>query len=292
MKGLIIGDNMEDKNYIVYMHVNKINQKKYIGVTKNAPEKRWINGNGYKRQAFYNAIQKYGWDNFDHIILFDKLSQSEASKKEIEMISYYQSNNKLFGYNVSVGGENGHNELWNDPEYRKNQIKERKERWENAEYREKLSKIMKTTMESDTYKQALSDSVKKRWNDGMFDKIFCKPVMCLETGNIYKSAKEASDSTNICRTDIGKCCNEEVKTAKGYHWIFYNGDNYTESDRKLMIEQIGSGRGIRIMCVETGKKYNSIKEAAKDVNVDNSSIGKVLKGKQKTSAGYHWIYCK
>ena len=150
---------------------------------------------------------------------------------------------------------------------------------------------MKRAMESDTYKQKQAIKTKERWDNGIFEEIFCKAVMCLETGIIYKSAQEASDSTNICRTDIGKCCNKQMKTAQGYHWIFYDGENYTESDRKTMIEQIGKGKGIQIMCVETGIKYNSIKDAAKDVDVDNSSIGKVLKGKQQTSAGYHWVYC-
>ena len=82
---------MTENNYCVYMHVNKINDKKYIGITKNKPEDRWQNGHGYKRQIFYKAIQKYGWDNFDHIILFENLSEEEACKKEIELISLHKS---------------------------------------------------------------------------------------------------------------------------------------------------------------------------------------------------------
>jgi hypothetical protein len=30
------------------MHINKINNKKYVGITKQKPEKRWSNGNHYK----------------------------------------------------------------------------------------------------------------------------------------------------------------------------------------------------------------------------------------------------
>ena len=281
----------KEKTWCVYMHTNKINNKRYIGISSNV-KRRWSrNGLDYRGQLFYKAIEKYGWDNFEHEVLYENLTQEEAGKKEIEMISYYQSNNKLFGYNISNGGENGHNELWNDPEYRAAQTKERKSRWDNDEYREKLAKIMKKAMESDTYKQKQSKKTKDRWDEGMFDEIHCKPVMCLETGVVYKSCYEASELTNICRTDIGKCCNKYMKTAKGYHWIFYTGENYSVDDRMFMIEQIGKGKGVQILCVETGMIYNSIKEAAKDTNTDNSSIVKVLKGKRKTSGGYHWVYC-
>ena len=51
-----------DNNYTVYIHNNKINHKKYIGITKQKPEYRWgYNGCNYKESPhFWNAIQKYG----------------------------------------------------------------------------------------------------------------------------------------------------------------------------------------------------------------------------------------
>ena len=62
-------------NYTIYIHRNKINNKLYIGQTCQTPEKRWDNGRGYKTsERFYNAIQKYGWNNFEHIILYTNLS--------------------------------------------------------------------------------------------------------------------------------------------------------------------------------------------------------------------------
>ncbi len=66
--------------YIVYQHKNKINGKIYIGITMQEPEKRWgSNGCNYKSSPhFYAAIKKYGWDNFEHNILFTNLTKKQA----------------------------------------------------------------------------------------------------------------------------------------------------------------------------------------------------------------------
>ena len=52
-----------DKKFCVYVYTNKINGKRYVGVTSQNPEKRWNKGKGYtKRQPhMYNAIQKFWW---------------------------------------------------------------------------------------------------------------------------------------------------------------------------------------------------------------------------------------
>lgn len=279
---------MDVNNYYVYMHINKINGKRYIGITKNKPEKRWQNGYGYKRQIFYNAIKKYGWNNFEHIVLFEKISKDEACKKEIELISKYNSNDKRYGYNISYGGEDGHNDLWNDKEYYDRQVKERKKRWENNEFREHHAESMKTAMNKNSYKKKQSKNTKNRWENGSFDEIHCKSIMCLETGEIYKSITDASKMTNICRCDISKCCLGQIKTANGYHWQYYTEELETKENRINLINKIGSGKGIKILCIETNILYNSIKEASVDTGIDNSLIGKVIKGKRITAGGFHW----
>ena len=96
---------MEENNYKVYMHVNKINDKKYIGITRQRPKDRWRHGNGYKGSwHFQNAIQKYGWDNFEHYILYLNLTKQEAENKEKELISYFNYTNRDKGYNIELGG--------------------------------------------------------------------------------------------------------------------------------------------------------------------------------------------
>lgn len=93
-------------NYKLYIHVAP-NNKVYVGVTSNSLSSRFgSNGNGYKTQRlFWRAIQKYGWENFQHIVLADHLSKEWAYKLEQYLILEYKSNNPLYGYNQSSGGE-------------------------------------------------------------------------------------------------------------------------------------------------------------------------------------------
>ena len=104
-------------SFIVYMHVNKLNNKKYIGITSQKPSARWQNGYGYleqskngryKQDAFARAIIKYGWDGFEHKILFENLSADDAKAKEIELIANYHTwlcDPDCHGYNMTPGGD-------------------------------------------------------------------------------------------------------------------------------------------------------------------------------------------
>ena len=95
----------EEKKYVVYIHTNKINGKKYVGITcQEPPTKRWMNGQGYvESPKFYKAICKYGWDNFSSEIVCKELSRIEALLKEGEYIRKYQTTLDENGYNISEG---------------------------------------------------------------------------------------------------------------------------------------------------------------------------------------------
>ena len=99
-RGIVMGE----KIYSVYLHIFS-NSKKYIGITCRKPEYRWNKGKGYKENKYFtNAINKYGWENIEHKILFTNLTKEEAEQKEIELIAKYKSNNREYGYNIEYGG--------------------------------------------------------------------------------------------------------------------------------------------------------------------------------------------
>lgn len=92
------------EKYVVYKHTNKSNGKVYIGITGQPPEKRWKNGLGYKgNKHFYDSIQKYGWDGFEHEVIEANLTIDEAIKKEEDYIRLYNSYDPEYGYNINIG---------------------------------------------------------------------------------------------------------------------------------------------------------------------------------------------
>lgn len=91
--------------YVVYMHTTP-SGRRYVGMTCKDPKNRWEKGNGYRNQKyFYLAIQKYGWDNIQHDILFSALTKEEAEQKERELIAFYNSADRRYGYNIDLGGK-------------------------------------------------------------------------------------------------------------------------------------------------------------------------------------------
>ena len=92
--------------YIVYKHITPCG-KIYIGQTKGTMTKRAGSGGIFYKQCpyFYHAIKKYGWDNIEHIIVSDNLSKKEADYLEKYMISYYNTMDSRYGYNLTKGGD-------------------------------------------------------------------------------------------------------------------------------------------------------------------------------------------
>ena len=98
------------KTWTVYEHITP-SGKRYIGITHLKPERRWRNGEGYNQkgqQCFYNAIEKYKWENIQHIIVSTDLTEKEAKWLENYLICYYRTFvgfSDCNGYNCTIGGD-------------------------------------------------------------------------------------------------------------------------------------------------------------------------------------------
>lgn len=218
--------------YTVYQHKNKINGKIYIGITMQKPEQRWRYGEGYKSSPhFYAAIQKYGWDNFEHNILFQNLTKEEACKKEQEFIAKFNSINREFGYNSTSGGE-----IFVMNEETKQKISQAMMGNKNGlghpcseEKKRKISEAQKGRTLTEEHKQKLSEAAKKRHTPcseqakkNIRKSSHKKPVYCEELDTIFESVQECSRQLGIPTTNISKLCGGRGKTLKGYHLRYYD----------------------------------------------------------------------
>lgn len=237
-----------DNNYIVYMHISPIN-KVYIGITCQTTKERWRCGKGYKGCNHFNsAIKKYGWDSFRHIVLFEGLSKEDAESKEKEFIKLFDSTNKKKGYNI----ENGGNTKGKHSEETKRKIGDANRGKRHTEETKKiLSEKHKGKKLSEEHRIKLAERLKqyRGWNKGLRTpdevrrKIALantgkkhseeskrkvaesknKKVKCIETGEIFNSAKEANIKChNKPYGRVYIACNNLGTSAYGYHWMYVN----------------------------------------------------------------------
>lgn len=203
-----MGKNTSEKLFTVYIHTNKLNNKKYVGATCKKPEHRYQHGLAYKRnKEFYLDIEKYGWDGFLHEIIKNNLPKQEAYLLEIELIKKHNTTNKDFGYNKSKGGEFGRYGAIVSEETRKKIGEGNKGKVVPESAKEKLSKINTGKIYSDETRKKKSIPI-VQLNKNM------------ELVGEYFGIKEASRKTNIDRANISSCCNHKKKTAGGYFWMF------------------------------------------------------------------------
>lgn len=240
------------------------NGKKYIGITSVGIDRRWgYNGNGYIGQIFYNAIQKYGWNNIKHEILNQNISEKDAKKLEKYYIKKYDTFKN--GYNFTEGGEGTCGVIYTDAR------------------REKLSKSLKGRKISERCKEV--------------HRLRCKPVYQIDIYSkkiisVYDSAQKACDELGFKRKEgITNCANRRCKTAYGFIWRYV--EEY-DPNEEYNLSYVHNNNIFQIdkNTKEIIKKYNSFAEAEKETNIKATNIYEVCKenGRQQTAGGYIWRY--
>lgn len=229
---------MSNKGYYVYKHTSPSN-KVYIGITKNIKQRWGANGKHYiKNEYFTRAINKYGWNNFKHEILFDNLSINEAKQKEIELIAYYDSTNPSKGYNISLGG---------DIMSESSRIKLSNSLKEKGLSDKKLKMIRNNSRKINQYD--LQGNLIKTWD-------------CFRDIRDYL-LPNADDS------HIYNCCNRKLKSYYGFQWRYFDDcddinfylryDENSYKSRKISVCELSITDGTII------KIYNSKKDAEKEL---------------------------
>ena len=208
------------KNYAVYMHTNLINGKIYIGQTCQALDRRWRMGKGYiSSPHFYAAIEKYGWENFSHLILKDSLTAEEADYWEQFYIKIFKTQNPDKGYNILSGGNQKLKDYWSYEEHRQKQSQKRKQYLKTNP--DELQKIFERTHTKEIHSKH-SNFMKNQYNNSSL-KIINEErkvaILCVETGEHFSSITEACKKYNLSPGNLSSVLSGKRKTTGGFHWI-------------------------------------------------------------------------
>ena len=209
------------ENYKVYIHKFP-NGKAYVGITRQEPKIRWGGGNGYVRNEYmHRAIKKYGWENIEHIILFDGLSEEDACEIEKSLIKKYRTNEKEFGYNIESGGQ-----CSNLAESTKQKLREAhigKSASEETREKMRASRNRFISENPEEYKKIMENMMLAVEKAAELKR---KPVIQYDLDGkflaVWNSTREAERVLGIHHSHIAECCNKLPKhnTAGGYRWEY------------------------------------------------------------------------
>lgn len=213
----------------IYMIRNKINDKKYVGKTNFSIEKRWqehckdAKKNRKERRPLYNAILKYGEENFE-IIELEECLPEESSQREQYWIQQY--NTFVEGYNATKGGDG---KFYLD-------YKKILRLYDTTSFSQKeIAKECNCCTDSvrnivSQYRDNIDWDTRYKKKNGVAGlEIKGLPVECIETGQTFHSCTAAANwlvengrikSQSYGRKSIPEVCRGERKTVGGYHWKF------------------------------------------------------------------------
>jgi hypothetical protein len=242
-------------NYTVYMHKFP-NNKIYIGITKRNPNIRWGEcGENYRGQTFINrAIQKYGWDNIQHIILATNLSKEWACKIEQDLIFKYHSNDRNYGYNMTSGGEGRFNSK------------------PSKETIEKISKSKSGKKLSEEHRRKIGDSGRGKKKPPMSEEMK-EHLRQINTGKKYSEASKLKRKETM-----------EKKKQNGWK------RKPLSDEAKEHLRQINLGKH---HSEETRKKMSESRKGKKHKPMDDATKKKIREAvKQQWSEHRTWYYKK
>ncbi len=262
-----------------------------------------MKGQGYRNQVFYNAIKKYGWDNFEHIILEEHLTRKEAKEKEIYYIEKYDS--FYNGYNGTFGGDlSDRPTVKQYDRYTGAFIKE----WDctisaehelgipNADISAVCNKKVKTAHDFYfTYEdlgQKLPDEILKHINTNE-----CMiPVAQYDLeGNFIKNYSSIAEASRALGTK--SLIRLDTKTSFGYIWkeLDKNNPTYPLKLSNEEIEQIKYDYKTKIVFQYSLdgifiKKFNNATDAANSLNITVSPIAAACRKESFQSNNFLWRY--
>lgn len=107
-------------------------------------------------------------------------------------------------------------------------------------------------------------------------------VKNITNGEIFDNVTEAAKKYNVGKAGIGACCRGITKTSHGFEWTYIDRDKAVRPKRQIQKTQR------KVLNVDTGDIYESIREATDKTHIQN--ISACCRGVRLKAGGYRWKY--
>ena len=278
-----------EKKYCVYVHINKVNGKRYVGITCQKPTRRWNHGNGYGGY-FGNAIKKYGWQNFRHEVLLKRLTKDEACQLEQQLIALWGTTNKEKGYNATSGGDGNFTISMAGKENmsvaaRNRHLRPETKKWNSEKGKRQFS--TKEAIEADRQQQIryLRDHPEKRY-------VLARAVNQYDAnGRFIRRWRSIADAKHaLGNIGIGAVCNGMYgrKTAGGFMWRYADDAHGTEDIQAVAFDDAFRAINQYDLDGKFVRRWKGISVAERELGIRN--VSEVCHGHRGKSAGYIWRF--
>lgn len=284
----------------IYKIENLVNGKKYIGQSVDIEDRwrdhKWLANNSYSaKYPLYNAIRKYGLNNFDFSVI-EECEINQLNNREIYWIEYYktfvyQTNSQ--GYNLTRGGDGNKRlpqeyvdwfiELW----------KENFSTGEIAKITRKDKHLVIQYLKWYETSYSLKESQKRGHinSEKKHQKAIIQYDFLGREIKRFNSVKEAVEKTNFSENGIRNSLKCKTKGTKNYYFIY--DDNNKTDNLKTLINIPNNKKGF-FPIIQTDLNDNfvnyflTLKDAANSVNGTDSVISACARGIYQTAYNYKW----
>lgn len=242
--------------YIIYCITNKINNKVYIGYTGKKINQRFNthikNSEKKINRRLYDAMNKYGCENFTITELDNTELLESAQELECWYIHIFRSKDSKYGYNMTNGGDGGHTlSEWSKTNKEKLylQQKQKREKTLKEKYgvscpskldwvKEKISKSHKNKILSEEHKQSISETLKNKYQS----RELTPNISGLRSHKKGEFVHSDESKEKISKYRLGKRYKdifdeETVKRLKEQHRVCFLGENNPLYVENLNIEE-------------------------------------------------------
>jgi group I intron endonuclease len=277
----------------IYKIINIINGKFYIGSSEHLERRkkehfRELKSNRHSNKKLQHAYNKYGADSFNFEIIEYVKDIDSLFNIEQKWLDELRPYDRGVGYNIAMYTTSGMRGRKHTAEAKK-KMSECRLGEKNYNFGKKMPRdavekmrIKISGKNSVWYGRKHTEEELNKMSDGSLNK---RPIICIETGEIFDKISDACIDNNLDVSDILKVCNKNRKSSGGYHWAFLEdwGKNPTPEDYI-----IPNSRHVKIYCIELDIIFDTIEDAARYLDVYPSNISGMLRDKHNAVKGYHF----